>query len=290
MTNLTNNEHCRLQSIWGICTGGDRSRLWSSSGGGSSLDGNIPLAWERTWATEPPPQATIEVAMNETLIKSSRCVIFSLERGPKNKEWNDSLSQISKPQLNNPLTETHTHTNTHCVWGHRVPEKSHKITQKSWNACCCLWLKKNLPPKRGKCRMKIRLQHDWAWGIYEGLINKTQNSPFLQRIWTAGVCLVGCRFLSIFWTVFLCRSLASMLEFWIHTETCFQWIFVKLEGQLLKVPGGTLVSEELCRIVDLACLILLLSAHWAAFPPGKSLKCRQTSLVENMGARQQHLK
>lgn len=129
MTNLTNNEHCRLQSIWGICTGGDRSRLWSSSGGGSSLDGNIPLAWERTWATEPPPQATIEVAMNETLIKSSRCVIFSLERGPKNKEWNDSLSQISKPQLNNPLTETHTHKHTLCLGSPSSWKKSQNYTK-----------------------------------------------------------------------------------------------------------------------------------------------------------------
>lgn len=59
---------------------------------------------------------------------------------------------------------------------------------------------------------------------------------------------------------------------------------------VINLPGGTLVSEELCCIADHTCLILLLSAHWAAFPPWKPLKCLQTCFVENMGARQQHLK
>lgn len=52
-------------------------------------------------------------------IKSRSCVIYSLEMGPKNKEWNDNLNQISKqaaqPRLINPLTEAH--TPTHSVFG-----------------------------------------------------------------------------------------------------------------------------------------------------------------------------
>lgn len=59
---------------------------------------------------------------------------------------------------------------------------------------------------------------------------------------------------------------------------------------LINLPGGTLVSEELCCIVDHTRLVLLLSAHWAAFPPWKPLKSLQTCFVEHMGAGQQHLK
>lgn len=59
---------------------------------------------------------------------------------------------------------------------------------------------------------------------------------------------------------------------------------------LVHVPGGTPVSEEMSCIVDHPCLILLLSAHRAAFPPRKPLKGLQTCSVENMRTRQQHLK
>lgn len=63
-----------------------------------------------------------------------------------------------------------------------------------------------------------------------------------------------------------------------------------LTSGLVHVPCGTLVSEELSCIVDHSRLILLLSAHWAGFPPRKPLKGLQTCPVENMRARQQHLK
>lgn len=79
--------------------------------------------------------------------------------------------------------------------------------------------------------------------------------------------------------------------FYTFIETqCILCISFFLIYGLVHVPGGTLVSEELSCIVDHPCLILLLSAHRAALPPQKPLKRLQTCSVENMRARQQHLK
>lgn len=66
--------------------------------------------------------------------------------------------------------------------------------------------------------------------------------------------------------------------------------FLYLTSGFVHVPRGTLVSEESSCVVDHSRLILLLSAHRAGFPPRKPLKGLQTCPVENMRARQQHLK
>lgn len=117
-------------------------------------------------------------------ITSSRCAICSHERGAENKEGNDNLSQTRtqpQPSTHWPINRD-AHANTQCVWGHGGPEKNH--------------------PKERNAELNT--------------INKTtkaQNSPFLQRTCSAGVCLLGGWIFSIFWSVFLCRSLASTLEF-----------------------------------------------------------------------------
>lgn len=67
-------------------------------------------------------------------------------------------------------------------------------------------------------------------------------------------------------------------------------VCIMLFFDLVPVPGGTLVSEELSCIVDHSCLVLLLSAHRAAPPPRKPLKSLHTCSVEHVRTRQQHLK
>lgn len=50
------------------------------------------------------------------------------------------------------------------------------------------------------------------------------------------------------------------------------------------------MSVKAICVMDHTCLISLLSAHWAVFPPRIPLKGLQTSFVKNMRERQQHLK